>query len=88
MQKYSHLLHWLCDTKNVKHLHFIINKAKGYFDESNGNKYLAVVPTDESRDKLKEYEKMWRKIKDLIRLRTNNLDDHDKKIYENQIQFR
>lgn len=71
----------------VKTLHLIINKAKEYIDKSNGNEYLTVVPTDKSRDKLKEYEKMWRNIKDLIRLINNNLDDYDEK-YENQIQFR
>ena len=71
----------------VKTLHLIINKAKEYIDKSNGNEYLTVVPTDKSRDKPKEYEKMWRNIKDLIRLINNNLDDYDEK-YENQIQFR
>ena len=36
--------------------------------ESNGNKYLTLVPADESKDTLKKYEKLWSKIKELIRL--------------------
>ena len=34
----------------VKSLHLIINKIKGYIEESNGNKYLAPVPIDESKE--------------------------------------
>ena len=30
----------------------IINKKNGYIEESNGNKYLALVPTDENKAKL------------------------------------
>ena len=33
----------------------------------SGDKYLTLVSTDESKDTLKTYEKLWAKIKDLIR---------------------
>ena len=38
-----------------------------------------LVTTDENRDKLKEYEKIWRKVKDIIRSTNNNPDDYDEK---------
>ena len=43
-------------TNSVKPLYHAINKTNWYIKESNGNKYLAQVPTDESRD----YKKVWR----------------------------
>ena len=35
-------------------LHPIINKINGFSEESNKNKYLTLVPTDESKDTLKK----------------------------------
>ena len=32
-----------------------MNKMNGYIEESNGKKYLTLVPTDESKDALKMY---------------------------------
>ena len=29
------------------------NNMKGYFEEINENKYLTIVPTDESKEKIK-----------------------------------
>ena len=37
-------------TNSVKPLYCIINKINGYIKVSNGNKYLTLVPPDESRD--------------------------------------
>ena len=31
----------------------MFNKMNGYFKENNGNKYLTLVPTNESKKKLK-----------------------------------
>ena len=50
----------------------------GYFEEINGNKYLPLVSTNESKEKTKKYEGPWSKIKDLIRSITNNSDNYDK----------
>ena len=36
-----------------------------------------LVPTNESKEKIKKYEELWSKIKDLIRSITKNLDDYD-----------
>ena len=33
---------------SVNHLYLIFNKVSGYFEEINGNKYLTLVPTNES----------------------------------------
>ena len=64
---------------SVKPLHLLINNSKEYNSKSNTNKYLTLVPTDESKHKLKKYEEIWSQIKHLIRLRNINLDDFDKK---------
>ena len=40
----------------------------GYFEETNGNKYLTLVPTNESKEQMRRYEELWSKIIDLIRL--------------------
>ena len=44
---------------SVKPLYLIISDANGYIVESNGNKHLKLVPTDEIKDKLKKYEEIW-----------------------------
>ena len=36
---------------NVNALYHIFNKVNGYIDVSNGNEYLMLAPTDESKDK-------------------------------------
>ena len=55
------MLHWIGDDERSKHvkissvnpLYFIINKVNVYFEEINGNKYLILVPTNESKEKIK-----------------------------------
>ena len=64
---------------SVNPLYLIINKINGYFKEMNGNKYLALVSTDESKEIINRYEVLWSKIKDQIRTITNNSENHDKK---------
>ena len=51
----------------------------GYFEEINKNKYLTLVPTNESKEIIKKYEELWSKIRDLIRSITKNLVDSDEK---------
>ena len=51
----------------------------GYFEEINGNKYLTLVPSNENKEKIKNYEELWIKIRDLIRSITKNSDDYDEK---------
>ena len=40
---------------------------------------MTLIPHDESKDTLKEYEELWSKIKDLIRLITNYSDDYNER---------
>ena len=55
-------------------LYLIINKINRYIDEINGNKYLTLVPTNESKDILKKYEKLWTKKRDHGKTITNKSD--------------
>ena len=38
---------------SVNPLYLIFNKVNRYFEETNGNKYLTLVPTNESKEKIK-----------------------------------
>ena len=44
---------------SVNPLYLFFNKVNGYFEEINGNKYSAVVPTNESKEKIILYEELW-----------------------------
>ena len=60
---------------NLNPLYLNIDKTNGYIEESNGNKYLTLVSTDESKDTLEKYEEIWDKIRYLIGWITNNSDN-------------
>ena len=62
---------------SVNPLYLIINKVNGYFQEINKCKYLTLVSTNESKEKIKKYEELCSKIRDLIRSMTKNPDDYD-----------
>ena len=49
----------------------------GYFEEINKSKYLTLVPTNDTKEKIKKYEELWSKIRYLIRSRTKNSEDYD-----------
>ena len=61
---------------SVNPLYFIFSKVNGHFEKNNGNKYLTLVPTNESNEKIKKYGELWG---DLIRSITKNSDDYDEK---------
>ena len=71
LKKNSYLLHWICDVKDSKYvkinsvnpLYLIFSKINGYSEEINKNKYLALVPTNDSKEKINKYEKLWSKIR-------------------------
>ena len=65
-------------TNSVRPIYFIINKVNGCI-ESNGSKYLKLVNTDKSRDRLKKYEELLSKIIDIIKSITNNTNNFDEK---------
>ena len=50
----------------VNALQIMFNGINGYFEEINGNKYLTLVSTNESKQKIKTYEELQIKIRDLI----------------------
>ena len=60
------LLYWIFDDQKslprkintVNPLYFIIDKINVYIEEDNGNTYLTLVPTDESKDMPKAYEEL------------------------------
>ena len=64
---------------SVNPLYVIFNKANGYFKEINGNIYLMLVPTNESKEKIKQYKWLLSEIRDLFRLMTKKSDDYDEK---------
>ena len=64
---------------SVTSLYLIFSKVKGYFEEIDKNKYLALVPTNEIKEKITKYEELWDTIRDLIRSITKNSDDYDEK---------
>ena len=51
----------------------------GILKKRNGNKYLTLVLTDKSKSTLKKYGKLWSMIRVLIRSKSNNSDDYNKK---------
>ena len=63
----------------VNPLYLMFNKINGYFEEINGAKYLTLVRTNESKEKIKKYEELWIKIGDLIKSVTKKSDNHDEK---------
>ena len=62
----------------VNPLYLILGEVNGYFEEINGNMYLTLVPTNESKGKIKKkYEELQIKLRDLIRPINKSLDDYD-----------
>ena len=51
---------------NVNPLYLIFSKVNGYFEENNGNKYLTPVPTNETKEKLKNMKNV--RVKSEIQL--------------------
>ena len=64
---------------SVNPSYLIFSKVNGYFEEINKSKYLTLVSTNKSKVKVKKYEELWSKIRDLIRSITENADDYDEK---------
>ena len=43
-------------------LYLIINRVQGHVVEINKSEYLTLVPTNETKQKIKKYEELWSKI--------------------------
>ena len=48
---------------NVNHVCLIFKNVNGYFKKIDKIKYLMLVPTNESKERVKKYEKLWSKIR-------------------------
>ena len=66
--------------KSVNPSYFIFSNLNGYFEEINKSKYLTLAPFNESKEKIKKYEELWSKIRDLIMSITKKSDDYDQNI--------
>ena len=78
------------DSKKVKifsvnPLYLIFNKVNGYFEEINGNRYLTLVPPNGSKEKIKKYEELWSKIRNLISSMTKSSYDYDEKCMKTKL---
>ena len=48
---------------SVNPLLLFFSKMNEYFEETNGNKYLTLFPTNESKEKIKRFQELWSKIR-------------------------
>ena len=64
---------------SVNPLYLIFGNVNGYFEKVNRDKYLTLITTNRSKEKIKKCEELWIKIRDLIRSTTKDLDDYDEK---------
>ena len=59
------------------HLYLIFRNINGYFEKINESRYLTLVPTNESKEKIKQDKELWNNIRDFIKSLTNNSDDYN-----------
>ena len=71
---------------SVNSLHPIISNVNGYFQEIDKSKYLTLVLTSENKEKIKKYEELWSKIRDLI-MSIIKKSDYDEKYMKSKISF-
>ena len=64
-------------TNSLNPLWIIINTINRCIEESNGNTYFTLVPTDESKVTLKKYGLLRNEIRYFARSVTNNADNYD-----------
>ena len=70
---------------SVNPFYLTFRYVNGYFEEINENKYLTLVPTNESKEKIKKYEELWIKIRDSVRSITKNSDVYDEKYMKSNL---
>ena len=63
LQKNSYSLHWICEIKDSKDvqinsvnpLYLTFSRMNGHFEEINKIKYLVLIPTNHSKEKINKY---------------------------------
>ena len=60
-------------------MYFIIDKADGCLEESNGNKHLTLVSNDKNKNELMKYTELWDRIQNLIETINGKPGDYNKK---------
>ena len=70
---------------SVNPLYLIFRYANVYPEEINGNKYLTLVLTNESKEKIKNYEELWIKIRDSFMSITKHSEDYDEKYMKTKL---
>ena len=63
---------------SVNPLYLIFSNINRYLQEISKSKYLMLVPINKSKAKIKEYEELWSKIRELVRSITKSLDYDEK----------
>ena len=56
---------WYVTPNSIEPLYLIINTTNGCIDENNGNKYLTIIATGESKWLLKNYEELKKFVTEL-----------------------
>ena len=72
---------------SVNPLYLSFRYVNEYFEEINENRYLMLVLINESKEKIRKYEELWIKMRDLIRSITKNYDDYDEKYRKIEFNF-
>ena len=70
---------------SVNPLYLMTDKINRYVEESNGNRYLMLVPINESNKILKKYEESWSKIRGLVKSINSYSDDYDQKYSDDNL---
>ena len=91
MHKYSYLPNWIVNhifqyvkINRVNSFYLIFGKLNGYIEEIDKNKYLTLVPTNQTKKRIKKYEELWSKIRNLIRSITKKSDVYAEKYMKNK----
>ena len=63
---------------SVNSLYLIIDKANGYVEEINRNKYLTLVSTDKNKEILTKYTELWDGIKNSVEKLSNKSGEYGK----------
>ena len=67
-----------CNANSVNFLYLMNNRIDGFIELKNGDKYLNISDAVRNSEVLKEYSKVWNRIKDCIKKINNREGEYDK----------